>query len=220
MRLSVIIPIYKVERYIERCLLSLVNQNIDPETYEIICINDGSPDRSGEIVKCVQRKHRNVKLIEQENQGVSSARNNGMNVATGKYLLFIDPDDYIELNSLKRVLDKADNHECQVAFLGFTVLTEAGEVSKQFFNDKYLDTVFKGTEAYFVSRGNGQSDPDRMWAVLLLRDFIEQHQLRYLPDVPYLEDGEFIARILCLVDSSIFEGGSFYYRTIRKGISY
>ena len=77
-RLSIIIPIYKVEDYVERCLSSLLNQNLDHDQYEIICINDGSPDRSGEIVKNLMKSFSNIHIIEQENKGVSIARNNGI----------------------------------------------------------------------------------------------------------------------------------------------
>src|SRR5690606_24149359 len=95
LRLSIIIPMYNVEPYIERCLSSLQDQDIPMEEYEIICINDGSPDNSREVVIRFQRQNKNIILIDQSNQGVSKARNNGINVARGKYLLFVDPDDYI-----------------------------------------------------------------------------------------------------------------------------
>jgi glycosyltransferase involved in cell wall biosynthesis len=216
-RLSIIIPIYKVEDYVERCLSSLLNQDLDPDQFEIICVNDGSPDRSGDIVKNLKKSFSNIQIIEQENQGVSSARNNGIDIATGKYLLFIDPDDFVEPNSLNRVLNNADNLECQASFLGFTVISESGKVVKRLLNDKHKDTIFNGTEAYYISRGNDRKDPDRMVAVLFRRDLFEQHKLRYLTGVPYLEDGEFIARILCFMDRCIFDGRPFYYRTIREG---
>ncbi len=216
-RLSIIIPIYKVEDYVERCLSSLLNQDLDPDQFEIICVNDGSPDRSGDIVKNLKKSFSNIQIIEQENQGVSSARNNGIDIATGKYLLFIDPDDFVEPNSLQSVLNKADSLECQVSFLGFTVISESVKVVKRRLNDKHKDTIFGGPEAYYISRRNDRKDPDRMVAVLFRRDFFEHHKLRYLTGVPYLEDGEFIARILCFADICIFDGRPFYFRTIREG---
>lgn len=216
-RLSIIIPIYKVEDYVERCLSSLLNQNLDHDQYEIICINDGSPDRSGEIVKNLMKSFSNIHIIEQENKGVSIARNNGIDIATGKYLLFIDPDDFIEANTLQRVLDKADKMDCQVSFLGFTVISECGQVIEQRFYEKLKDRLCRGIEAYPLSRSNDRRDPDRIWAVLFRRDFFEHHKLRYLAGVPYLEDGELIARILCVADRCIFDGRPFYLRTIRKG---
>lgn len=216
-RLSIIIPIYNVEKYVEKCISSLMSQDISPDEYEIICINDGSPDFSSEVVRKMQGRFSNIILIDQENQGVSGARNNGIDIATGKYLIFIDPDDYVEPNSFKRVLDRADRSECQVSFLGFTILSETGNPVKQVLNKNQAEAIFKGTDAYFISRGNGQNDPDRMWAVLFRRDLFDRYNLRYLIGVPYLEDGEFIARILCLSDRCIFDGNPFYFRTTRRG---
>ena len=82
--LSVIIPIYKVEPYIERCLRSLLNQDLSKEDYEIICVNDGSPDNCREIVKRLQKEFENIILIDQENQGVSIARNKGADEEIGR----------------------------------------------------------------------------------------------------------------------------------------
>jgi glycosyltransferase involved in cell wall biosynthesis len=215
-RLSVIIPMYNVELYIERCLRSLEDQDIPRDDFEIICINDGSPDRSREVVLRLQKEFDNIVLIDQENLGVSRARNNGIDKACGKYLLFIDPDDYVDANSYSRILKTADEQEAQVSFLGFTFLNEGGKVRNRILNKNLTSQIYTGTEAYFLARGDGKTDPDRMCAVLFKTEFITNKNLRYLPDVPYLEDGEFIARILCLAERCIFDCHSFYQRTTRK----
>jgi glycosyltransferase involved in cell wall biosynthesis len=215
--LSVIIPMYNVEPYIKRCLHSLVNQNVSLDEYEIICINDGSPDNSRDIVLHMQKEFKNIILIDQDNQGVSAARNNGIIKASGRYLLFIDPDDYVDANSLSRILNNAEKNEVQVSFLGFTILNEDFSVRRHIFNKKESSKIFSGIETYFLARGDGRFDPDRMWGVLFERDFMNKNDFRYLPNVPYLEDGEFIARILCLAERCIFDGRSFYQRTTRQG---
>ena len=120
--LSVIIPMYNVAIYVERCLRSLEEQDIPQENYEIICINDGSPDNCSDIVRGLQFVFSNIVLLEQENQGVSMARNNGIEAATGRYILFIDPDDYVEKNSLGRKLDIISRHSLDVLYTGFTIL--------------------------------------------------------------------------------------------------
>jgi glycosyltransferase involved in cell wall biosynthesis len=217
MRLSVIIPMYNVEPYVERCLRSLEIQDIPQADYEIICINDGSPDDSRGIVIRMQKEFDNIILIDQENQGVSRARNNGIDKAVGQYLLFIDPDDYVDTDSFARILENATRQRAQVSFLGFTFLYEDGRIRKAVINDEYKNKVYPGIEAYYLARGDGKTDPDRMWAVLYEEKFLNHHHLRYLPDVPYLEDGEFLARILCLAERCIFDGHSFYQRTTRRG---
>ena len=90
---SIIIPVYNNEQYIEKCIQSVLNQTF--ENFEVIVINDGSTDKSGEILEKLNREDSRIILIEQKNQGVAVARNRGMNKATGKYISFIDSDDYV-----------------------------------------------------------------------------------------------------------------------------
>ena len=110
---SVILPIYNVENYIDKCLNSIYSQKIDDELFEVIAVNDGSPDNSMEIVRKYVEYHSNLHIVNKENGGVSSARNEGIRIANGKYLLFIDPDDLIIPNSLIQLLDKL-NTNCEV----------------------------------------------------------------------------------------------------------
>lgn len=216
-RLSIIVPMYNVEKYVERCIISLEKQDMDHNQYEIICVNDGSPDNSSQIIKQLKEKYNNIILIDQENQGVSVARNNGMDLATGEYILFIDPDDYVDENAFLGILERARKADAQVSFLGFSFRDHEEKSIKQWLNGSHTNDIFDGKTAYFLSRGDGSTDPDRMWAVLFKREFLNKFNLRFLPDVPYLEDGEFIARIMCLAEKVIFDGHSFYQRTTRLG---
>lgn len=216
-RLSIIVPMYNVASYVERCIRSLEEQDISTEDYEIICINDGSPDASRDVIIVLQKEFENIILIDQENQGVSSARNNGMKKASGRYLIFIDPDDYVDPHSFSRVLACCEVFRAQVSFLGYTILNEDGRIKRIIKYDFYIGKSYNGIEAYFLSRGDGQSDPDRMAGVILESEFIKGNDLFYLPGIPYLEDGEFSSRILCLAEKCIFVEGTFYWRTTRTG---
>jgi len=216
-RLSIIIPMYNVAPYVERCIRSLEDQDIPRDDYEIICIDDGSPDNCSEIIEGLKKEYSNLVLINQENRGVSMARNRGIDAAGGKYLLFIDPDDYIDPDSLNRILIHAEQQNAQVSFLGFTFLNADGSKRQEVFNENLDSGLYSGIDAYFLSRSEDPPDPDRMWAVLFRRDFLNEQGLRYLPGVPFLEDGELIARILCLADRCIFESRPFYFRTTRIG---
>lgn len=105
-KVSVIVPIYNVEKYLRRCLDSLVNQTL--QDLEIILVNDGSTDESGKIAKEYAEKYSDkVKYLEKENGGLSDARNFGMPYATGEYIAFLDSDDYIETNAYQEMYDKA-----------------------------------------------------------------------------------------------------------------
>lgn len=216
-RLSVIIPVYNVEAYLEKCLRSICSQDITPDEYEVICINDGSPDNSLELLLRLQKEYSHIQIIDQRNQGVSRARNNGINRAEGRYILFIDPDDSAEPGSFKRILEKAEIYEAHISFLGFTVLNKDGTLRKKVYNEKHSSGIYSGVTAYSLARGKGQTDPDRIWAVLINRELLNRHGLRFLPGVPYLEDGELITRILCLSERCIFDGRPFYIRTTRTG---
>jgi glycosyltransferase involved in cell wall biosynthesis len=217
MQLSIIIPVYNVEAYIEKCITSLQQQDIEQGNYEIIIINDGSPDNSREVVISLMKIYSNIVFIDQENKGVSLARNAGMDKAIGKYLLFIDPDDYVAPNSFARVLKAADEQQAEVTFLGFKFLKYDGSVRKEMFFSEFKGHLFTGIEGYYNARKNVTIDPDRAWAILFDRAFVNKQLVRYIPDVPYLEDGEFLARILCVTTRCIFEGNAFYMRTTRPG---
>ena len=217
LQLSIIIPVYNVEAYIEKCITSLQDQDIPKETYEIIIINDGSPDNSRQVVLGLMDRFSNIIFIEQKNKGVSMARNAGMDRATGKYLLFIDPDDYVEPNSFSRVLKAANDQGAQIVFLGYKFLDADNSVKMDINFSSFRNKVYTGIEAYYHSRINITVDPDRTVAILFKRDFINDAGLRYVSEIPYLEDGEFIARILCIAERCIFEGNSFYLRTTRSG---
>lgn len=100
MFLSIIIPVYNVEKYLCECLDSCLEQDIATNEYEIIGIDDGSPDNCGKILDGYAKKFDNIKVVHKENGGVSSARNAGIDIANGDYIWFVDPDDFIEPNIL------------------------------------------------------------------------------------------------------------------------
>lgn len=106
-QLSIIIPVYNVEKYIYECLESVFRQGLDEDSFEVIIINDGTEDNSMNIIREFNASHSNIIIIEQENLGVSVARNKGMTIAKGDYILMLDSDDILIYNSVKPVLEKA-----------------------------------------------------------------------------------------------------------------
>lgn len=90
---SILIPVYNVENYLEKCLDSVISQTMN--NIEIICVNDGSTDHSGEILEKYQKKDKRIIVVNKENGGLPSARNAGLEIARGKYIGFVDSDDYI-----------------------------------------------------------------------------------------------------------------------------
>ena len=104
-KVSVIVPVYNVEEYLERCLDSLVNQTL--KDIEIIIVNDGSTDGSKEIIQKYLNKYKNIVYLEKENGGLSSARNYGIPYAKGEYIGFVDSDDYVEITMYENMYNKA-----------------------------------------------------------------------------------------------------------------
>lgn len=103
-KISVIIPVYNCEKYLNKCVDSVLNQTYT--NYEIILIDDGSTDRSSEICDKYEKVSKKVKVLHQKNSGVSQARNNGVDIAEGKYICFLDSDDYIEKEYFKFAIEK------------------------------------------------------------------------------------------------------------------
>ena len=113
-KISLIIPVYNVQEYIEKALQSVVNQTF--KDFEVIIVNDGSKDQSVEIVKKFIRKYDNFRLINQENQGLSGARNTGLKEAKGEYIAFIDSDDFIENNFLEELYNLAVDNDADISY--------------------------------------------------------------------------------------------------------
>lgn len=124
-RLSIITTLYNSAEYLPKCLDSLLAQDISKSDYEIILVNDGSPDNSEEVARSYSRDYGNIRVIVQENKGLAGARNTGLRAAEGKYLCFVDPDDYILENSLKVLLEKMEAEQLDVLRFGYTEVDES-----------------------------------------------------------------------------------------------
>ena len=115
--ISVIVPIYNMENYLEKCLDNLINQTL--KEIEIICINDGSVDNSLKILKNFANKDNRIIILNQKNQGQGIARNNGIKIARGEYIGFCDPDDWIELNMFENMYNKAIQNQADIVECDF-----------------------------------------------------------------------------------------------------
>ena len=121
---SFIVPVYNTEKYLKKCLDSLVNQTY--KDFEIIVVNDGSTDKSSSIISKYQKKYKNIIVIDKENEGLSMARNRGVQKSSGKYIIFVDSDDYVSNKLLEDVDKKIDDSD----ILRFQIATEDEEYTK------------------------------------------------------------------------------------------
>ena len=216
-KLSIIVPAYKVDDYIEKCIRSLENQDLPKEEYEIIVTNDGSPDRCQEIVEELQKEFSNLILINQENQGVSMARNNAIAKAQGEYILPIDPDDYVVSNTLKAAYENAKSRNLDVLYLAFEVFDKDENAIWETDYKSINETIFDGVQGYFEPRSVETKDPDRSVAILFRLEMLQKHVIIYPKNVPFLEDGLFLGKVFTVANRVGFSSTKFYQRTIRMG---
>lgn len=187
MLLTIIVPVYNVEDYITTCIESLEQQDLPKSEYEILAVNDGATDQSPAILSDLLKNHKNLRIITQENQGLSGARNTGMLEAKGKYILFVDADDTLVPNSIKNLIQIAEENNLDILEFGAEGVTPDHRVvytasahsnGKVFDGETYLEQV-----QYISSACNK----------LYSKDFLDKHSLQFMPRV-YIEDIEFNSR--------------------------
>lgn len=135
-KISVIVPVYNVEKYLDKCLTSLVNQTLNE--IEIIIVNDGSTDNSINIIKKYEKKYKNIKAFNKKNGGLSDARNFGLKKATGQYIAFLDSDDYITFDMYEKMYNKAKSGNFDIVVCDLNYIFD-NKTKKAFSNIK-IDT--------------------------------------------------------------------------------
>ncbi len=194
MKLSVIIPVYNVEKHIKKCLDSLLDQGLYHEDYEIIIVNDGSTDRSCKIAESYADSNEHITIIVKDNGGAGSARNYGMDCAKGDYIYFIDPDDFLLPNCLTKLVDTAEHHKLDV--LTFMSKSYSGKSLKEVslfektdfsnsFDTNTLSPIVTGEE--YVANVKYRSE---VWWYLINRKFLISSAIRFA-EGRYLEDAAF-----------------------------
>ncbi len=166
MKLSIIVPVYNTEKFLRRCLDSIVGQ-YDGEM-ELIIVNDGSPDKSNEICREYEKKYSFIKYIEKENGGLSSARNEGLKYATGDYVWFVDSDDYISDNAIKEI-DKKIKSNADLYEFGY--FTQNGESKKQIQKpNKIFSNIYDDFLTFFVGEMFSNNIARTVWNKVLKRN--------------------------------------------------
>ena len=136
-KISIIVPIFNGELYLEECLNSLVNQTFND--IEIICVNDGSTDNSMKILEDFQKKDSRIEIISQPNQGVSIARNNGVNQANGEYVLFVDSDDWLDLDACAELYSNAVSNDSDIVLFNSVIENESNPVHLEYFSGNLIN---------------------------------------------------------------------------------
>ena len=190
-KISIIIPIYNGEKYIERCLKSIINQ--DYEELEIIVINDGSTDNSIDILKEFTNIDNRIKVIDKENTGVSDTRNRGIEEASGDYIMFIDVDDYLEENMIKKIISVINKKDINLIKFNYNIVTSDGKKEKgnEDYEEKNLD---KPNIEYFIDNVLLGKINAYVWTLVIKRKIIGN--IRFNKEIGMMEDLLFYINIL------------------------
>mgnify|MGYP006361170599 CR=1 FL=1 len=187
LKLSIIIPVFNVEKYVGACIESLYKQGISEDEFEVILINDGSTDNSLSVIQEYENQYSNITIISQKNQGLSATRNYGIKLAKGEYLLFVDSDDLIVDNTLKVMLHIAIQNQVDI-LKGDYVKANNQEIENgiEISNlNSYTPSVIKTGEQGFIEDYN----PMYSYAVINFyrREFITKNKIYFL-EGKYFED--------------------------------
>ena len=209
-KISVIIPVYNVEKYLETCLNSVINQTY--KNLEIIIINDGSTDNSLSICKKYEKLDKRIILIDQDNKGLSGARNVGIKKATGDYIHFLDSDDYINLNYYEKMIEALDNTDADMVVGGFYYEKYAAKNSVRYdypYCYTSMEDKFIKTQLYFKRFA---------WRYLVKRTLLVDNNILFT-EGRYFEDWDFTTYITILANKIITAPRTeYFYRKNQDGI--
>lgn len=184
---------YKTAAYLPRCIDSLLDQDIPAEDYEIILVDDGSPDRDLEIARDYASRHSNIRVISHPNKGLAGARNTGVEAAEGQYLRFVDPDDYIERGCLKALLDRMDEENLDMLRFNYQMVNESYEPIDKPKDARIIDYtpgIYDGKK-YLVER---QGFACFVWAFIFKTALIKPIPFR---QGDYFDDTAWLPQVFC-----------------------
>lgn len=199
---SVIVPIYKVEDYLERCVDSILAQTY-PDL-EVILVDDGSPDRCGEICEKYAEQDARVRVVHKENGGLSSARNAGLDIATGEFVLFTDSDDWIEPDMVEVLVAGLTENDADIATCNLRSESTSGVKKARVMNMQQAVLCFPETDYWKLLQISGSQYSIFAWNNLYRRDRIESLGLRFVPTQRILSEDQLFN--WC------------YYATVRKAV--
>ncbi len=217
-KVSVVIPVYNAEKYLEECLDSFINQTL--KEIEIICVDDGSTDSSLKILEAYQRRDYRVKISSHKNSGGGATRNRGLSYANGKYVYFFDSDDIAALNLLELAYNRAEETQADIVAFHANIFTD-DDLSKLKFKQGFSKGGIKDVKAVFSYKDYPNSILSLVnvvpWNKLILRSFLIENEIRFeklysTDDITFCAVANAKARRIALIDKTLL-----YYRRGRVG---
>ena len=192
-KVSVIVPVYNTELYLERCLNSILNQTF--KDIELIIVNDNSNDNSHKIIETFINENNNIKYIDnKENKGVSNCRNEAIKISSGEYILFIDSDDYLDENMIETMYNEASNNDLDIAMCGYFVDYEDGNTQNRIIN---LDEnrIYSGYEILSEILHHKNGVTGHSWNKLIKASILKENNIQYPEHMKIYEDIAFFSRL-------------------------
>lgn len=208
-KVSIIVPVYNVERYLRKCLDSLVNQTL--KDIEIICVNDGSTDSSLKILEQYAEKYSNIKIIDKVNEGQSEARNIGIECAIGEYLGFVDSDDYVDIDYFEKLYKAAKECNCDIACAGFRRFKFfKGSIKKSYKNFQVIKDINSKAKADKLPAHN------YIWNKIYKREIWQKSGFKFEKG-RFFEDIALLIKILYYMGDMVTVPDTYYYYRRRNG---
>lgn len=192
-KVSIIVPVYNVEQYVEQCIRSLYAQDIPQDEYEVICVDDCSPDGSRAIVERLQTEYPTLRLIcHERNKKLGGARNTGIRAAQGKYIMFVDSDDYLLPNILDHLVREMEMHNADYIHFNSVIFYADGNLGKEQHYSCDLQ-VGKGVDLFFCESIPWQHQVCA-WRKIYRTSFVRENNLYFVEDIMY-EDNDYAFRL-------------------------
>ncbi len=213
MDLSIIVPVYNVEKYIRQCIQSIFQQGLDDNSFEVVIVNDGTTDRSLEMVQDIIIQHNNIIIINQENHGLSVARNNGFAKAKGKYIMFVDSDDMLVSNSLCPLLEKAIEVNADLVVSDFIKIKNEETFKEPTLDPKFITFEEKNGEELFLELYTRQC---YVWRTIYRKEFLIEEHISFVPNI-YYEDVPFTHECYIKAKKCLKASWPLYIYRLRSG---
>lgn len=210
-RLSIIIPTFNVEDYIQETLTSCLNQDISQEEYEIICIDDGSSDATVSKIEEIASANKNIKLFTQKNSGVSATRNRGIELANGNYIWFVDSDDLIAPNCINTLLTEAEKYDAEKLLFGMEHFTTRPKIQNKSVDFNFCNENSKIYDFVFSHNGGG------VWRNFYKTKFLKQNKIKFKTQLSFSEDVLFDFTVLTNCQKCLKTKNVFYFYRQRTG---
>lgn len=225
--LSIIVPIYGVEQYLHKCVDSLLAQDMPSSEYEIILVEDGSPDECPKICDEYAAAHKNIRVVHRKNGGLSVARNSGIEVAQGEYIMFVDSDDYIEPSVLGGLLAQMERDNLDILRYRLQYVNQQYEVYNPYKSDPFKGNDYSEVPTDGVSFLNYRMNTQcYAWQFILRRDLIKDNPSSTNPLIHssvtftegiYFEDTDWTPRMLCKAKQVASTNTVVYNYLMREG---